>query len=274
MNINHDTFIYMLKFITSYDDLSNICNSNKNFRNSCKHNNRLISKYLLHLYKVDYTDPLNYIYVHNNEKLDDYKLSNSFDYLKLWKLYFRDFYKSDIVCDNEGITSFPIYPNMISFFGEGNKLTTFPVQPNMIEVWVNNNDLSDFPSQPNMTRFYGEFNKITDFSVQPNLEYCDVSNNQLESFPIQPKLEYFIGSNNILETFPIQPKMNHFIGSFNNLESFPIQPKMTRFTAENNNLSDFSIQPKLRYFKALNNPRLSRSNMLFDKQPVLRHIVL
>ena len=88
-------------------------------------------KAILELYKVDYTDPTNFIYVINNKKIDDYKIVNgNWNYNGLLKLYMKFFNKKNIECE-EDITSFPIYPNMTHFDVRDNQLTSFPIQPNI-----------------------------------------------------------------------------------------------------------------------------------------------
>lgn len=266
--MNTDIFLYTLKYITSYDDMLNICKTNSQFYNACKNNIKSVSKYLLKLYKVDFTDPSNYIYVHNNVTIDDYKSHSGWLYNKLWLLYLKDYYKDDIICDNEGITSFPIYPNMESFFGEGNKLNRFYTQPNMIEFWGEHNLISKFDIQPQMQKFHGDYNEIETFSIQPNMLECWLNSNKLKNLSVQPKMTQFYGSYNQLETFDVQPTMLYCDISFNTFNTFPIQPNMRTFVGNDNDFTDFLIQPNMRYCTIDNNINLS----LFPIQPLLKSL--
>ena len=266
--MNNDIFLYTLKYITSYEDMHNICKTNLRFYNACKNNNKLVSKYLLRLYKVDYSDPTNYIYVHNNVNIDEYKSKTGWLYSKIWLLYFKDYYKDEIICDNEGITTFPIYPNMKSFFGEKNKINRFYTQPNMIEFWGERNNISKFDIQPNMEEFHGDYNEIETFYIQPNMIECWINSNKLEKFLVQPKMTQFYGAYNHLETFDIQPSMIYCDISNNRLNNFPIQPNMITFVGNDNNLSEFVIQPRLSYCTIDNNINLT----IFPVQPLLKSI--
>ena len=189
------------------EDLSNICSQNKKMRDICKNNFNIISKYFLDKFQVDYQDPNNFIYRYHKENIDNFKNGNKWSFDSIFKLYMKMYYEDEIDCENLGITSFPIYPNMTHFYGNNNKLTTFPIQPKMEIFFGDNNKLTSFPVQPKMTHFYG-------------------NNNQLISFPIQPKMEEFEGDNNQLTSFPIQPNMFAFSGNKNKIKEFFSQPKL------------------------------------------------
>ena len=169
---------------------------------------------ILNKYQVDYTDSSSFIYKYNNKIINNYKENTgNWNYKKILELYMLSFNESKIACEDMGITSVPILPNMTHFYGEQNELTSFPIQPNM-------------------RHFYGRNNRLKSFSIQPKMTYFDGENNQITSFPIQPMMDTFIGNNNKLTSFPIQPKMTYFDGEGNQLTSFPIQPMMTRCNAD------------------------------------------
>ena len=174
---------------TSPDNLYKICSQNKHYSEICKNNFNFIAKYYLDKYEVNYTDPGNFIYKYHKTGINNFKdwETCKWNYPGLFRLYMKMFNESIIDCMNKNmnITSFPIYPNMIEFYGENNKLTSFPTQPKMV-------------------KFYGRDNKLTSFPIQPKMELFSGNNNQLTSFPIQPKLERFYAENNpvILNPFP------------------------------------------------------------------------
>lgn len=183
--MNTDLYYKLLKYIDSPNDLKNYCLQNKFFYSLFKENKQTISKYFLERYHVDYTDPTNFIYVMNDKIIDDYRVKDLWDYISLFKLYIKLFNDTEIRCENKGITSFPIYPNMTILYGRSNQLTSFPI--------------------PKMTHFYGNNNQLTSFPIQPNTIDFRVEKNQLTSFPIQPKMKYFDGHNNRLTSFLVQP---------------------------------------------------------------------
>ena len=213
--MNNELKFLLTTRIDSIEDLKKLCTS-KEFFNMCKENTYLISKHFLNKYKVDYKDPNNFIYKFNNVKINHYKnfnnVEDTFKLGSIFRLYMKAYELAQINCNGKGITSFPIYPNMIDFFGPNNQLTSFPVQPNMKSFNGANNKLISFPVQPKMVNFFGSNNQLTSFPVQPNMEYFEGSNNQLISFPVQPKMEYFNGIGNNLINFDDQPNMEWCYG--------------------------------------------------------------
>ena len=239
----------------------------------------------LKLYDVEYTDPTNFIYIMNNKQMEDYVtlIGDNWDYNGLLELYNEFFNQREIKCQNKGITSFPVYPNMKYFYGAGNRLTSFPTQPNMVYFSGDNNELTSFPIQPKMKEFSGEGNQLTSFLVQPKMIFFEGNNNQLMSFPIQPTMEIFFGIDNQLASFETQPKMKEFLGDNNQLSSFPIQPNMENFSARNNQLTSFPIQPNMKYFDGDNNrltsfpiqpkmPNFNISKLLQTQKIVFKHL--
>ena len=60
-------------------------------------------------FKVEFTDPTNFIYQYNDVSINNYKtIENEWDYAKILKLYKKTFFNTQIKCDNMNITSFPI----------------------------------------------------------------------------------------------------------------------------------------------------------------------
>ncbi len=145
-------------------------------------------------YQVDYMDPTNFIYVVNNQKLENFYKNGLWDYNKIYDLYMKYFYEKTVrYVSNSGsrpvkITSFPVQPKMTNCYIENNNLTTFPVQPEMTFCSIQNNNLTTFPVQPKMTSCYIENNKLTNFPVQPKMTHCYLKNNQLTIFPLQPEM--------------------------------------------------------------------------------------
>lgn len=190
--MNQDTVIN-LTLRSEVDKLQDICLVKKVYST----NQHCISKKFLENYSVDYDDPTNFIYVYNKDDISDFKTESGSDYISILKLYMKCFYLEMIVCANIKITSFPIYPNMKSFYGPDNKLTSFPVQPSMNFFWGVCNQLTSFPVQPNMTHFYGQYNQLTTFPAQPKMTNFEGEGNKLEYFPTQPKMKNFEGNNNL-----------------------------------------------------------------------------
>jgi hypothetical protein len=190
-NMNFELKHLLSTQIDSIESLQKLCSQNKEFFKICKQNTYIIAKNFLNKYQVDYTDPNNFIYIFNNANIKDYKDNNRWNLGSIFKLYMKAYSYKEIICDNMGITSFPIYPNMKKFNGFNNKLTSFPVQPNMIDFFGSNNKLTSFPVQPKMEYFEAYNNNLTSFPVQPKMEYFNALNNKLTSIPDQPNLEYY-----------------------------------------------------------------------------------
>lgn len=147
---DEDIQFEIIKQIDSVEALQKFCKLNKQYITFCQNNAEMISKNILNKFKVNYTDPTNFIYVMNKKNIDDYRQNGQWKYKSLFKLYMTHYYKKEINCSNLGITSFPIYPNMKVFYGQNNLLTNFPVQPEMKVFDGRNNPLKDFPIQPKM----------------------------------------------------------------------------------------------------------------------------
>ena len=166
----------------------------------CKENTNTIAKHFLNLYKVDYKDPTNFIYVMDRKDINDYKNGERYKYGSILKLYMKHYYKHKIRCNNKNITSFPIYPNMETCEINNNQLRTFPIQPVMIYCYINNNNLTTFPIQPIMKACKIDHNNLTTFPIQPRMIDCEISNNQLISFSSQPIMTTcYINNNNKLK---------------------------------------------------------------------------
>ena len=138
----NDIHHYLLNYINNVDDLNKYCSQNKYFLNLCKENTHKIAKHFLDLYKVDYKDPTNFIYVYNDKDINDYKINDNYKLGSIFKLYMKNYYDKKIKCEYLDITSFPIYPNMEVFKGIKNKLTTFPIQPKMEYFYGHNNQFN------------------------------------------------------------------------------------------------------------------------------------
>ena len=228
---NSAVFIEIL-LKTSPEILKKLFLVNKFCYNFYKENKEYICKKFLEKYSVDYSDPTNFIYIYNKVNISDYKLEGTFNYLKILKLYMKNFYCKKIICNSMGISSFPIYPKMVHFDGSNNSLTSFPVQPKMKFFKGENNKLRSFPVQPKMKFFEGNSNQLTTFPVQPNMTHFYGNYNESTSFQVQPNMTHFYGSHNSLTFFPVQPHMEYFKGNYNQLTSFPIQPKMKHFSGD------------------------------------------
>ena len=152
--------------------------------------------YKLRILCVDYKDENSFIYKYNKVNIKDYKKNGAYDYQKIYDLYLQNAKLKEIHCDYMQITSVPILPKMIAFYGECNQLTNFPIQPEMTEFYGRDNQLISFPVQPKMTAFCGSNNQLISFPVQPEMLKFYARGNQFTNFPCQPKITQFYGSDN------------------------------------------------------------------------------
>ena len=174
-NLSEDLILEMFRYI-HVDQIKDICSLDRAFNDYCKdpvHKNR-ICLIFINKYKIDYVDPNNFIYRYNNkEDINDYiNPDGTWKLQNILKLYSRTFYLEVINCNDLGITSFPIYPNMKIFYGNNNQLTSFPIQPRMQDFHALNNQLTEFPVQPQMVMFDAQNNNLTHFPHQPNMIVC------------------------------------------------------------------------------------------------------
>lgn len=190
--MNNELKFLLTTYIDSIEDLENLC-INKDFFKICRENTYLIAKHFLTKYKVDYKDPNNFIYKFNNVNIDDYKDNDKYKLGSIFKLYMNAYNLIEINCNDKGITSFPIYPNMKRFYGSNNKLVSFETQPKMVDFFGNNNILTTFLVQPKMEYFEGKGNQLTSFPSQPKMEFFNGLDNKLVSFETQPNMEYCYG---------------------------------------------------------------------------------
>ncbi len=140
------------------------------------------------MFKVDYTDPNNFIYRYENVDISSVKNGDSFDIDKIYELYMRYYELTDIDYGLE-ITSFPVYPNLKRLDISNNQLKTFPVQPSLEWLNIFNNNLTYFLVQPEMKICYITCNKLKHFPTQPELEWLTISNDIFLKIDIQPKLK-------------------------------------------------------------------------------------
>jgi hypothetical protein len=233
-----------------------------------------VSKITLDKARVDYEDPKNFIYLAGEISRNNFLPEGSFiqpfgdgpreiprrddgdlDYESILGYYLR-FYGESVIkytsadpdrSVNVKITSFPVYPNMISCDLSGNLLTQFLIQPNMKMCVIQNNRLAVFPVQPLMENCDLTFNLLETFEVQPKMSGCVIMNNRLTSFPEQSEMTVCELSGNQLTSFPKQPSMISCIINNNQLTSFEYQPKLTRLDLRMNpNLVSIRRQPLIR----------------------------
>ena len=95
-----------------------------------------------------------FIYKYNKKDISEFQIDGKWNYPSILKLYMKEYYSKVIDCSDLGITSFPIYPNMVAFNCTNNQLNSFPIQPKMEKFYGDNNQLTSFPIQPNMTIFF------------------------------------------------------------------------------------------------------------------------
>lgn len=96
-----------------YKAFNNLYSTNASFKALANEYSVFVVKSLLNYHKVEYKDPLNYIYVYNNVKINDYMHNGTWAYKKIFELYLnmRDLYR--IPCNHiTKITSVPILSNV------------------------------------------------------------------------------------------------------------------------------------------------------------------
>jgi len=191
MRLCNDIYYYLIKYLdlNTFKEYSLL---NKEICYICKEKSKYIAKYFLNKYKVEFSDSGNFIYRYNNKSINDFINEKcEWMYEDILKLYKRTFNTSIIICVILQITSIPILPNMIKFYGSFNNLKVFPSQPSMTHFYGVNNNLVSFDVQPIMTHFYGSFNKLKSFPSQPEMTHFYGIQNELSNFMPQPKMIVF-----------------------------------------------------------------------------------
>ena len=70
MELSENILLEILTKLKNLKDIQNFCNTSKKTFNTCKQNKKIIAKYILDIYQVDYTDPSNFIYLANKAVID------------------------------------------------------------------------------------------------------------------------------------------------------------------------------------------------------------
>ncbi len=217
----------ILENINDYESFKNFCSLNKQNFVFCKNNQNLLKNVLIKIFKINYKEPTNFIYVYNKVDINDFKRNvKEFDLSKILKLYLKNYNEKKIDCNTLGITSFPVYPNLENLIIYGNRLKDFPIQPKLKSLIIYNNNLESFPIQPELVDLFIGGNNLKTFPIQPKLEFLNIINNELTEFPVQPKLEELNIANNRITYFPSQPNLIDLNISNNPIEQMGIQPKL------------------------------------------------
>ncbi len=238
-------FNNIIKYIDDYNNMQNLSNVNKNMNVFVKNNK--IYKFLKFFkkYNIKFKDPTNFIYLYNNVHDIEQVYSNGiYDFQKIKNLYMKCFNTKSISCENMGITSFPIYPNLVYLNISYNKLEIFPSQPKLLWLYANDNRLTQVFKQPKMTRCRVNFNYLEYIDIQENMEDFEGCYNKFKHFPVQPEMKYCKVSNNLLEFFPSQPEMIVLEASYNKLKSISFQPKMKSSVVDHNLLPKVVLEEK------------------------------
>lgn len=104
---SYDIYNLLTHKIDSIETLQNYCRINKNIYKMCKDNRNSISKHLLEVYQVDYTDSSNFIYIYNKVNMIDYKdIDNKWKYQSLLKLYMKHYNQHEIKCRGNELLHF------------------------------------------------------------------------------------------------------------------------------------------------------------------------
>ena len=140
---NFDIFMTITNWL-SIEDIVTLTQVNKSFNVYSRSIKDLEYIKTIARYKIDYSDPCNYIYVSHEKDITDYFKSGNPMWKKIYDLYMLDYDLKDLNAMNMGVSSFPMYPNMVIFKGDNNILTSFEVQPKMIHFYGTNNQLISF----------------------------------------------------------------------------------------------------------------------------------
>ena len=183
---NSIVFENILKNLNSLDDVINlIFKTNLNY---VKMLSTKIAKKMIEIYKIDYKDPNNFIYLMNDVSIDKCKIKNDFDYKKIMRLYLNYYNKDEIDCDRNFISSIPIYPNVKKLYCGFGQLKQLHENPNLEVLSCNNNLLTSLPKYPKLIYLDCANNELTSLPEYPNLENLSCSDNKLTSLPKYPKL--------------------------------------------------------------------------------------
>ena len=189
--------LYILE-LCDLEDLASLVRVSRHLHSLWNEYKENICKIHLDRRRVKYDDPTSFTSLKGTKGL------SKFD---TFKVYLGYYHYNTIDCSKQGITSFPIYPNMEALYACGNLLTHLPTQPSMTYCDVSNNRLVTIDTQPLMKNLYANVNLLTHLPTQPRMFYCGVPNNRLTTIDTQPLMNYLVANNNLLTHLPIQPSM-------------------------------------------------------------------
>ena len=176
--MNLDDIKFKIKQFLNIEDLQQFCKLNKDNYLFCKNNKENICKHLLNMYKVNYTDPTNFIYIYNNTNQNKYKINDNWKYSSLFKLYMKQYYskKINLNFDEDSDSDSD---------EEQSKITSIPNYPNLQKLDCTNHLLKNLPNlMVNLRILKCSNNKLTSIpSTLVNLKTLDCDNNKLTSIP-------------------------------------------------------------------------------------------
>ncbi|NBP02713.1 MAG: hypothetical protein EBU90_21855 [Proteobacteria bacterium] len=179
-------------------------------------------------YKIEYTDPTNFIYVMNNVTIDSVKNPDgSFKLAEVYRLYTAFYDKLVINCADLGIGSIPIYPNVV-------------------ELICAMNNIKELHSYPNLKHLIAYENHITKIGDCPKLEDLNVTDNWFVTLngPF-PNLQTLECGMNEISTLPSFNSLKKLDCRENNLTSIPQLPLLMALNCSNNFITNLPYLPQL-----------------------------
>lgn len=228
-NLPVETLAKILLNLNSIESIRSFCATSSFHQGICKKYSHDVAKRLIDIYKINYTDPNNFIYIMNNISLDECKNSdNSFNYKKIFRLYLNFYDKEEIYCLDKGITSIPIYPKLKDLTCSYNELTELPEMQNLVELNCDSN-------------------KISELKMYNKLEILFCRDNELKDIPFYPKLKNLYCEMNELETLPEFPLLKVLMCDNNNINTLPAYPNLTELHCDDNIVVKKSKYPNLKF---------------------------
>ncbi|NBU34483.1 hypothetical protein EB118_18645 [bacterium] len=190
----------------------------------------------LQKWKIEYTDPTNFIYIMNDTSIESVKNPDeSYDFEKIYSLYMKFNSMREIFCTNKSITSIPIYPNVLKLYCHNNRLKEIHGYPNLQTLVCFDNQITSIsPECPKLREIDTSRNLLTEIPEYPQLETLYCNDNGLVSLPNYPRIRKLECSKNRLSRIPIYIQLLSLVCSANFLTTLPNFPNLINCDCSNN----------------------------------------
>ena len=118
-------------------------------------------------------------------------------------------------CDNNQLTSLPVFPNLTYLDCSDNQLTSLPILPKLTNLNCCDNQLTSLPIYHNLIVLDCDYNQLTSLPVYLNLAILYCHDNRLTSLPVYPNLVMLYCQSNQLTSLPVYPNLT-YLSSFRN----------------------------------------------------------